>query len=137
MAAVPSDDDLVQFNALAEGLGEAWNRADGRGFAAAFTEDADFVNILGIGVRTQAAIAAGHQQIFDTIYRGSHASFAIATSRLVADGVAVAHVSATLDAPGGPRPGTSHALATAVLTRGGDGWRIAAFHNTLVAPLPG
>jgi uncharacterized protein (TIGR02246 family) len=137
MAAVPSDDDLAQFKGLVASLGEAWNRADGAGFAAAFTDDADFVNILGMRVRTRQAIAAGHQQIFDTIYKASHADFTLAMSRLLADGVAVAHIEATLDAPGGPRPGRTNALATAVLTRGDEGWRIAAFHNTVVAPPPG
>lgn len=136
MTDIPQS-DLAAFKTLLDGLGEAWNRADGAGFASAFADDADFVNILGMRARTPAAIGAGHQQIFDTIYRGSRATFSLDSARLIADRVAVAHVAAVLDAPGGPRPGVNHALATAVLTKGADGWRIAAFHNTLVVPPPG
>ena len=52
-------------------LEASWNAADGARFGLPFTEDADFVTIRGEHVRTREAIAAGHQAIFDTIYKGS------------------------------------------------------------------
>jgi hypothetical protein len=51
--------------------------------------------------------------------------------RLLRQDVALVHVKAVLDAPAGPLAGRHEALFSAVLTREPDGWRIAAFHNTL------
>src|SRR5690349_250316 len=65
-------------------LEEAWNAADGAGFAAPFTDDADFVAIRGDHHRTRAAIAAGHQQIFDTLYRGSTLRYSLTQARRLA-----------------------------------------------------
>jgi uncharacterized protein (TIGR02246 family) len=48
-------------------LQAAWNRADGRACGAAFTDDADFVDIRGMQHRGREAIAGGHQAIFDTV----------------------------------------------------------------------
>jgi hypothetical protein len=52
---------------------------------------------------------------------------------MIAAGVLLAHVKATLKAPTGPLAGEHDSLFTLVLVRGGDDWRITAFHNTLVA----
>jgi uncharacterized protein (TIGR02246 family) len=130
------DHDTREFHAILAALGEAWGRADGAGFAAAFTGDADFVNILGMAFRGRDAITAQHQQIFDTIYKGSLASFELVSSRKLADGVTLAHVAATLNAPGGPRPGITRTMATAVLVKADAAWRIAAFQNTVVVTPP-
>jgi uncharacterized protein (TIGR02246 family) len=136
MADALSDTDNAEVRAILVGLEQAWARADGAGFAAPFTHDADFVNIVGMAVRGRDSIAALHQQIFDTIYKGSHVSFALAASHKLADGVALAQVAATLDAPGGPRPGITRTIASAILVKPGAEWRIAAFHNTVVVPRP-
>jgi uncharacterized protein (TIGR02246 family) len=44
--------------ALAARLQDAWNTGDGAGFAAPFSDDADFVNVYGMHARGRAAIAA-------------------------------------------------------------------------------
>lgn len=118
-------------------LEQAWNAADGAAFGAPFTDDADFVAIRGDHHRTRAAIARGHQAIFDTIYRGSTIRHELTQARALADDVILAHSTQTLDAPGGPLAGTHRSTSTLVLVRTPDGWRIAAFHNTLVQGQPG
>jgi len=115
-------------------MSEAWRRADGAGFAADFTDDADFVNILGMAFHGRDQIAAQHQLIYDTIYKDSQAQFELSALRALAEGVATAQIAATLDAPGGPRPGITKTLATATFVRADGSWKIAAFHNTVVAP---
>ena len=75
--------------------------------------------------------------IFDTIYRGSRNAFSIEGLRSLRDGVALAHVRAELHVPNGPMAGELRALATAVLVREGDAWKIAAFHNTKEQAPPG
>jgi uncharacterized protein (TIGR02246 family) len=51
-------------------LERAWNEAEGRAFGEPFTADADFVDIRGEH-HSREAIAAGHQAIFASVYRGS------------------------------------------------------------------
>lgn len=113
-------------------LQDAWNAADGAAFGAPFASDADFVNIRG-ELHSGQAIAAGHQQIFDTIYSGSTIRYTVLGARELDDGVILAHVSGTLNAPTGPLAGETAALASVVLVSDGDDHRIAAFHNTVVA----
>ncbi len=118
--------------ALARQLQDAWNAADGAAFGKPFAPDADFVTIRG-ELHSGPAIAAGHQAIFDTIYRDSTVSLRVLDARSTAGDVIVAHVQADLHAPPGPLAGDSTALATMVLADEGEGHRITAYHNTLVA----
>ncbi len=115
-------------------LERAWNEADGRAFGEPFSADADFVTIRGEQLRGREAIAAGHQAIFDSIYRGSSTEFELTGARELSGDVILAHAMAVLKAPSGPLAGEHNAVQTLVLVRGGDGWEIAGFHNTLVAP---
>ena len=113
-------------------LERAWNTADGAAFGRPFAEDADFVNIRGEHFRTRAAIAKGHQGIFNTIYKGSVVQFQVIGVRAIAPVVLLAHVRSTLKAPTGPLAGEHSSLFTVVLVQDQHDWRIAAFHNTLV-----
>jgi uncharacterized protein (TIGR02246 family) len=122
---------------ILRGLEEGWNAADGARFAASFTDDADYVTIRGEHYRGREAVATGHQQIFDTVYRGSTVRQALLQARRLTDDVIVAVASTTMEAPSGPLAGTRQATAMLVLVRTPDGWRIAAYHNTLVQARPG
>ncbi len=115
-------------------LEQAWNGADGRAFGEPFAPDADFVDIRGEHHRGQKAIAAGHQAIFDSIYEGSSVAYELTDARKLSDDVILAHATAVLRAPSGPLAGEHNSMLSLVLVRGGDGWKIAGFHNTLVAP---
>jgi uncharacterized protein (TIGR02246 family) len=116
-------------------LERAWNAADGRAFGEPFAPDADFVDVRGEHHRGREAIAAGHQAIFDSIYEGSTVAYEPTGAReLPGGGVILAHATAVLRVPSGPLAGEHNSMLSLVLVRGGDGWEIAAFHNTLVAP---
>ena len=118
-------------------LERAWNQADGEGFAAPFTEEADFVDLRGTHHRGRVPIAKGHQGIFDSIYRGSHITYTVTDARPLGDEVILAHANGRLSAPSGPMAGENDAVQTLVLVREGGEWKIAGFHNTLVVPQPG
>ena len=121
-------------NELIGRLEQAWNEADGRAFGEPFTAEADFVDIRGEHHRGKEAIAAGHQAIFDSIYEGSSAEYKLIQTRELSDDVILAHATAILRAPSGPLAGEHSAVQSLVLIRTGDEWKIASFHNTLVAP---
>lgn len=114
-------------------LQDAWNAADGTAFAAPFAPDADFVNVRGELHTGQPAIAAGHQQIFDTIYAGSTVRYVVRQARELDERVILVHVDARLSVPAGPLAGEIPALASLALVRDGDEYRVATFHNTQVA----
>jgi uncharacterized protein (TIGR02246 family) len=121
-------------NELIGRLEQAWNEADGRAFGEPFTADADFVDIRGEHHRGQEVISAGHQAIFDSIYKGSSANYKLIQARELSDDVILAHSTGVLRVPSGPLAGEHSAVQGLVLVRGGAEWKIAGFHNTLVAP---
>ena len=117
---------------LVRAMETAWNAADSAGFVDAFADDADFVNVLGMHVRGRDAIAEGHAQIFRTVYAGSRVAYRVEGARLLRPDVALVHVYATLEVPGGPMAGQHEARYSMVLIHDGGTWRIASFHNTFI-----
>ena len=120
-------------NELSSRLERAWNEADGRAFGEPFTAAADFVDIRGEYHRGQEAIAAGHQAIFDSIYKDSTNKYELIQARNLTDDVILAHTTGVLRAPSGPLAGEHGAVQSWVFVREGNEWKIAGFHNTLVA----
>jgi uncharacterized protein (TIGR02246 family) len=117
-------------------LEKAWNAADGAAFAAPFAEQASFVDIRGVAHdEGKAALAAGHQAIFDSIYKGSVNAIELEFARLLSDDVILARGRARLDAPTGPLAGVNHSVNTSVLVRRDGDWVAVSFHNTLVNSL--
>ena len=117
-------------------LVRAWARGDGAGFAAAFAEDADFINILGLHLRGRTPIAAQHDQIFSSIYRGSKAGFDLVQARRLGPDIIHAVIDCAVEVPAGPMAGRVETRASAVMVRTGGRWRIAAFHNTRLGEAP-
>ena len=68
-------------------LEAAWNSADGPAFGALYALDASFVNIRGEHIQGSAAIGAGHEGIFTTIYAGSTNRMELVSAEQLADGV--------------------------------------------------
>src|SRR5690348_16864408 len=83
-------------------LEDAWNRADGAAFGAAYRPDASFVTVQGLHIEGAEGIGAGHAGIFATIYAGSVNAMQLVSAREVADGVVVAVSHHTLQVPAGP-----------------------------------
>jgi uncharacterized protein (TIGR02246 family) len=119
---------------LIQRLEDSWNSADGEAFGKAFTEDADFVAIRGDYHRSRETIAKGHHAIFNSIYKDSRVTYELLRARALADGVILAQTRSDLNAPSGPLAGEHSSVSTLVLVRDEGEWRIAGFHNTLVAP---
>jgi uncharacterized protein (TIGR02246 family) len=129
----PTENHTALAATFVETLEQAWNAADGAAFGAQFADESDFVNVRGEHHRGATAIARGHQGIFDTIYAGSSVRYRLELARELAPGVIMTVASATLEVPGGPLEGIHNSRFTMLIVEQGDDWRIAAFHNTLVA----
>jgi len=120
-------------NVLVQGMVRAWNAGSGTEFASYCEEDADFVNIYGAHANGQQAIAAGHDQIFRTVYAGSTLHFRVTQTRFLTDDIALVHVRARLVIPHGSMAGEKNAAPSMLMRRSGGEWKVAAFHNTLVS----
>nr|WP_232328058.1 SgcJ/EcaC family oxidoreductase [Kibdelosporangium sp. MJ126-NF4]CEL16422.1 hypothetical protein [Kibdelosporangium sp. MJ126-NF4]CTQ90374.1 hypothetical protein [Kibdelosporangium sp. MJ126-NF4] len=114
-------------NKITDRLAQAWNDGDGAAWAACFTEDADFVDVLGRLTRGRAEISTAAEQILGTIYQGSHLEFQVLSTRELGDGLVLAHTTSMLRVPGGPRAGDTAASQTMLIR----GELIVAFHNTV------
>jgi uncharacterized protein (TIGR02246 family) len=131
-----------KIEAVLANLQESWNRHDMAAFAAQFSQDADFVNVLGMHLRGRPAIEAQHVAIHQTIFRNSQLRTLGQTVRFLTPQVAVAHVDWEMTGhdtshmkdwnPAEVRKG----VLTAVLVPEDNTWRITALHNTDSVPIP-
>lgn len=122
-------EDEAAIRKIVKCLQEAWNAGSGKDFAAPFDEDADYVIVNGMRVRGRKEIDAGHQGIFDTIYKNSRQSPTIQGIRFLSDTIAIAHIEWHLKLADS-REGK--AMNSLVLRKQNGQWSIAAFHNTRI-----
>lgn len=130
--------------ALLSRQAEDWNRHDAKAWCAPFTEDAEFINILGMRLVGRAEIERRHAEIFSGIFRRSNVVVTTRKVRSLGPTSALAETDYELRdydrLPPGFRPtdpdGTLRTRLKYVLTLTGDGWRIVAAQNTAVMPSP-
>jgi uncharacterized protein (TIGR02246 family) len=113
-------------------LETGWNTKSGAVFAKPFAEDADYVVINGMYFKGRADIQTAHQRIFDTIFKDTKINLTVKQIRFLRPDVAVVHVNGHRDGP--TKELTGDAILTLVMTKEQQGWTIAAFQNTSVAP---
>jgi len=117
-------------------LEDAWNASDSRSFAAQFAEDATFIQIFGGQLDGRGAIEGSHRAIFDTIYKGSQASFTIRSIRFVRPDVAIVLTLAHLKFFQGAETREMETRPTMVMEKRDAGWRIVALQNTKISEMP-
>ena len=112
-------------------LETGWNTKNGAAFAKPFAEDADYVVINGRVLKGREEIATSHQRIFDTVYKDTKLALTVKQVRFLRPDVAVVHASGHREGP--TQELTQGAMMTFIMTKGSQGWTIAAFQNTAVA----
>ena len=117
-------------------LESAWNRYDSVSFSAVFAEDASFIQIFGGQLDGRPAIEAVHRHIFETIYRGSHASFRLRSIRFLRPDVAVVFSRAHVKFQEGNEAREIETRPTLVMVKEQDKWQIVAFQNTKISEVP-
>jgi uncharacterized protein (TIGR02246 family) len=125
--------DEAEIRKVEMGLQEAWNRHDMKAWANAFTEDADFVNVVGWWWKGRAEIEKKHVDSHAFAFRESTLTIDEVHTRFLTPEFAVVHVLWTLvghrnpdGTPGQPRKG----IFTQVLQKRDGKWLIAAAQNT-------
>jgi uncharacterized protein (TIGR02246 family) len=116
---------------------DAWNQHDAHAFAAVFTEDADFTNVIGMSAHGRKAIEDFHAPRFSTSFKNSHLSTKDVTIRFITRQVASVDVrwemTGALDSSGAPVP-LRQGLLNFIVTDRDDRWSIAVMHNQELAP---
>ena len=111
-------------------MAQGWAAGSGAEFAAVFAPDTAFVNVRGQEQHGREAVAAGHQALFETRYRGTTLTADVRSVRFITDDAAVVHIVSTVHGPGDSAMGTH---AQAVVERCAGEWLITAFHNMIPA----
>ncbi len=121
----------------------AWNRGNGVAFAAAFTEDSDFINVRGDLFHGRTMIAARHAAILSGPLKGSHNVITIRTLTPVSTNLAIVETDhSTSDfrslPPGivATTPGILKTRMTYVARRQSGKWSIVFAQYTAVASTP-
>lgn len=118
---------------LFQEIKDGWNQGDGQAYAASFTEDADYILWNGTYLKGRQAIAAAHQQLFETRLRGSQLEGFIQNIRFLSDDIALMQLHSSPQIPGQAVPAPEqYSIQTLIGTRQADGWRITSFQNTLI-----
>lgn len=110
---------------------DAWNRGSGEGFAAPFSETADFLTFEGTHLKGREEIAAFHQQAFDTVVKGTCLEGEVNFVRFVNPQLALMHVVIRVILAGQTETSPSRdSLPLYVVTKSDEGWQIEGLLNT-------
>lgn len=115
------------------------NAYDAEALGSLFTPDADFVNIMGMRMRTREGITQGHAWAFAGPLRGCAVSCAAYDERRVTDDVVIAQVRfdrTRTDATTGSGLPDGSTACTFVLCRHESGWLAAGASNVTELPVP-
>jgi uncharacterized protein (TIGR02246 family) len=125
--------DEKALHALFQEMQDGWSRGDGQAFAASFTEDADYIVVNGTYLKGRQAIAAAHQQLFETLFQGSRLEGFMKNIRFLSDDIALVHLHGRPQIPGqAVAAPEQYSIQTMIGIKRADGWRFTAFQNTLI-----
>ncbi len=129
-----ADEQVIK--GILQQLETAWNRYDSISFAAEFAEDANFIHIFGGQLDGRAAIEAAHRDIFETIYRGSNASFVLRGIRFLRPDVAVIFARTQVKFDDGNEAREIETRPTLIVVKEQGNWQIVVLQNTKITEVP-
>jgi uncharacterized protein (TIGR02246 family) len=133
--ATPSDEQAIRSVVLE--YGASWNRHDMAALAELFTDDAHWINIVGMHWPGKSAVVTGHEAFHRTFFRATDIELADVEIRPIAGDVAAAVVLLKVDPftppDGVHRPNSENRLSM-ILTKRDGRWWIAHGHNTVIDP---
>jgi uncharacterized protein (TIGR02246 family) len=116
---------------------EAWNRKDAHALAGLFSDDADFVNVVGLWWHNRADIERAHHYGLTTFFRNSTISARRVKLRRIGEDVAIIHTRWKLVGQidkAGEELEDRHAIMMFVAERSSTCWIVRAAQNTDIIP---
>jgi uncharacterized protein (TIGR02246 family) len=133
-------DDRAEIERLLFTMSDGWNAGDADVFGSVFTDDASYVNVLGMVWRGREEIVEAHRQMFNGFMKGSRMTDGGKTSRdvtfVTGDVAIVVGTGGGTTAPGQEFGADRESTVSFVALRGEHGWRFAHFQNTRHTPIP-
>ena len=142
-AQVQPDDPRAEEDAIRKVIVEmtdGFNNHDGAAASRMYLPGAPLVTVRGEVMKGQAEIEKGLSSIFATRARAATHKTQSVSIRFLRPDVALAHVTNELSgliAPDGQALPPHQELSLRVFTKTDDGWKVAAFHNTMIRPFAG
>ena len=123
-----ADEDAIR--AIHQRMIDAWNAGDAAAFAAPFTDEANFVAFEGTHLKGRREIASFHQQIFDTVVKGTRLEGEVKFVHLLNAVLGVMHSVVRVTLPGQTEasPSRDSMQLTVVAKRDGE-WRSEGLMN--------
>jgi uncharacterized protein (TIGR02246 family) len=119
---------------------DGWNRHDIAALANLFTEDADFVTVIGRWCKGRKDFYDYHVLLHKVMFKDSIWKTTNTQIRFLKPDVAVAHVNWDItgdrNADGTTRPNSRDGIFTQVLMKENGQWKISASQNTNIVPVP-
>lgn len=115
---------------------EAWNKHDMDAMAS-FTDDAEWVNIVGMCWRGLREVKRGHQWVHETLFKDTPIHIESCSERLVSPGTAISVVAwskGSFVTPDGKNMPEGKDRMTLFMVKGGGRWLITSGHNTTISP---
>jgi uncharacterized protein (TIGR02246 family) len=128
------DEEAIKASILATLKG--FNAHDAKLTAQAYMADSDLVTVRGDFVKGRTEIEKRLTGLFATTGKNATQRMLDISIRFIRDDVALAHVSIEMSglvSPTGQAPPPHRELNLRVYVNDGGSWRVAAFHNTLLA----
>ena len=130
----PEDEQAIRH--VIAGVLEAANRHDAKAGSLLFTNDADFVNVLGMRWKGSAEIERSWRARFETGLKTAAFRIVDVQISFLKPDIAIAHalteISGFID-PNGEPVAPHNELSLRVLVKQDGKWLVRAFHNTTVA----
>lgn len=141
MTTLRTTEDLIRD--LLEAQIAAWNAGDAEAWCKDFTEDSEFVNIIGARFENRDANVRRHADLFATIFKGSRLAVRAMEIRVLGNSAAFADLVLDLTGfsklPPGIRPSIGDDVLRTqmhyVLIHDGTRWWIVFAQNTAVMPM--
>jgi uncharacterized protein (TIGR02246 family) len=119
---------------------QAWNTHNRQAFESLFTEDADFVNVIGQRAIGREQIGADFEYIHQRFMRNTQLKIRDWDARFVAASVAVVRIRWEMtgmeQVPGWKTPDVRHGLISYVVVERNGAWKVTAVQNTDIQDIP-
>ncbi len=123
-------DDEKAIRAVVQNIFDAWAAGDGVRYADNFTDDVVYTVWNGHQINGRDENIRGHQEIFDTFYKGTNIVAEVKRIRFLTDDVAAANLQAEMFRDGKKVEDVPVVVPLMVLKKEKGKWRVAAFQNT-------
>jgi len=129
------EQDIESILRLKDEMAAGWASGNGARYAIPFTSNADYVTFNGQWLSGSKAIAESHQQLFDTVLKGSTLdNMQVRGIRFISDEIAIVHMTGTVRQKGKKKPPASRSsLQTLTAVKEMDEWKFTSFHNTRIS----